>query len=79
MGCGGRYSSIDSTIIAVGPADYSKFPCGTRLTVTGPEGTITVTRQDSCPGCYNMVDLSERGHELVCGVGTCTVTLTKDE
>jgi len=73
LGCGGTYSSWDTSIVAVGPGDYARWPCGTVLEVVGPQGTIEVIRQDSCPGCYGMIDLSEAGHAAVCGIGTCTV------
>ena len=78
MGCGGVYSSNDVTIMAVSPARYREWPCGTRVQVCGPAGCIVVTRQDACPGCYaNLVDLSEAGNAAVCGSPphTCRVTL----
>ena len=78
MGCGGVYSSNDITIMAVSPARYREWPCGTRVQVCGPAGCIVVTRQDACPGCYaNLVDLSEAGNAAVCGSPphTCRVTL----
>jgi hypothetical protein len=78
MGCGGVYSSNDITILAVSPARYREWPCGTRVQVCGPAGCIVVTRQDACPGCYaNLVDLSEAGNAAVCGSPphTCRVTL----
>lgn len=75
MGCGGMYSSSDTSIVAVSPIRYSQWPCGTVLQVTGPAGSIQVVRQDSCPGCHaNMIDLSEAGIIAVCGsLGTCRV------
>jgi hypothetical protein len=80
MACGGTYSSWNTTIIAVGPADYSNYPCGTSLNVTGPQGSIEVTRQDSCPGCRQMVDLSEAGIIAVCGsLGSCVVSVNRNE
>ncbi len=78
MGCGGVYSSSDITIMAVSPARYREWPCGTQVQVCGPAGCIVVTRQDACPGCYaNLVDLSEAGNAAVCGSPphTCRVTL----
>lgn len=78
MGCGGRYSSDDVSIVAVGPSRYAAWPCGTQLVIDGPEGSIVVTRQDSCPGCApNMVDLSEAGSVAVCGAPahTCRVEI----
>lgn len=78
MGCGGVYSSNDVSIMAVSPARYREWPCGTRVQVCGPAGCIVVTRQDACPGCYaNLVDLSEAGNASVCGSPphTCRVTL----
>lgn len=80
MGCGGRYSTWDTSIIAVPPSRYAAWPCGTALVVTGPAGQIVGTRQDSCPGCDAagvIVDLSEEGHRRVCGVGTCWVTVAR--
>ena len=76
MGCGGTYDTADPTIVAVSPDRYESWPCGTRLRVTGPAGTQDVVRTDSCPGCTgNWLDLSEAGHERVCGVGTCEITI----
>ena len=78
MGCGGTYWSDDASIVAVGPGRYSAWPCGTVLLVRGPAGEILVRRQDSCPGCgHNVIDLSERGSELVCGAPahTCAVEI----
>ena len=79
MGCyGDRYDSYDPTIVAVSPARYAEWPCGSNLLVTGPEGSIMVTRQDACPGCSpNMIDLSEAGSIAVCGgrPHTCRVTI----
>ena len=84
MGCispnGSRqyYDSNNPTILAVGPTRYAEWPCGTQLLITGPAGTIQVTRTDSCPGCsHNVIDLSELGNELVCGSPphTCRVTI----
>ena len=79
LGCGtGYYDSNDMTIMAVGPARYREWPCGTNVQVCGPAGCIVATRQDACPGCYaNLVDLSEAGNAAVCGSPphTCRVTL----
>ena len=76
MGCGGTYDTADPTIVAVSPDRYESWPCGTRLRVTGPAGTVDVIRTDSCPGCSgNWLDLSEAGHARVCGLGTCDVTI----
>lgn len=82
MGCGGRYSSFDPSIVAVGPSRYREWPCGTELIVEGPAGSIVVTRQDSCPGCSpNMLDLSEAGNATVCGAPahTCPVTIRESK
>ena len=82
MGCApyNAYSSYDTTIAAIGTQHYAQWPCGTTLEVSGPNGTIYAIRQDSCPGCDlrypNMIDLSEAGHAIVCGVGTCRVQVT---
>lgn len=84
LGCGsgayGFYRSDDPTIAAVSPSSYRVWPCGTRLRVTGPAGSIGVIRKDACPGCDKhgwpeMIDLSEAGHAAVCGIGTCVVTV----
>jgi hypothetical protein len=77
LGCGGVYSSADTTIMAVSPARYAEWPCGTQIQICGSAGCIIATRRDACPGCYaNLVDLSEKGNALVCGVpSTCRVTL----
>lgn len=81
MFCFGRYSSYDETILAVGYDRDALYPCGTELIITGPAGSISVVRSDTCGGChqYNMVDLSEAGHAKVCGIGTCTVTITRPD
>lgn len=77
MGCGGTYWSSDPYIVAVSPARYSEWPCGTILRITGAAGQLDIPRTDSCPGCGpNLLDLSEAGSEVVCGfVGNCPVTI----
>ena len=77
-GCGTVYHDDDPSIIAVGPAFYARWPCGTRLRVCGPVGCLTGTRVDSCPGCLGRgawVDLSAAGLSAVCGPGSCAVTV----
>lgn len=81
MGCGGRYNTTDTTILAVPPSLYN-IPCGTQFQITGPAGTIIVQRTDSCPGCDRssprMIDLSEAGIIQVCGsLGSCIVTMER--
>jgi hypothetical protein len=74
LGCGGVYSSDDPTIIAIGPAHYAEWPCGTAIVVCGPNGCLVGVRQDSCPGCTaGVLDLSEAGIAIVCGpyAGRC--------
>lgn len=77
MGCpgSGRYDTNDTTIVAVGPSQYWQWPCGTGFYISGPNGSIWATRQDSCPGCgTNHLDLSEAGMLTVCGyLGRCSV------
>lgn len=78
MGCGGVYSSSDATIIAVSPARYAEWPCGTSLQVCGAAGCIVGLRKDACPGCGpNQIDLSEAGLAQVCGpaASSCSVTI----
>lgn len=79
LGCGsGYYDTANADIIAVGPARYGEWPCGTKLRVCGPAGCLTATRHDACPGCTaNVVDLSEAGSRLVCGdpPHTCRATI----
>lgn len=79
LGCGtGTYDSGDPSIIAVGPAQYRDWPCGTVLVLRGPAGELRGVRQDACPGCgVNHLDLSEAGIAQVCGkgAGTCAVTI----
>ncbi len=79
MGCAPRqaYRSSDMSIVAVGPMHYREWPCGTRMRVSGPSGSIVVTRTDACPGCgrYHL-DLSEAGIMATCGqLGRCPVTI----
>lgn len=79
LGCGtGYYKTDNPDIIAVGPSRYEEWPCGTKLRVCGPTGCLTATRHDACPGCSaKVLDLSEGGNELVCGLPphTCRVTI----
>lgn len=79
LACGsGTYDPADVSILAVGPSRDEDWPCGVLLRVCGPAGCATVTRQDACPGCgAYLLDLSEAGNELVCGVPphTCRVTI----
>lgn len=77
MGCGGVYRGADASIVAVGPSRYVEWPCGALLRVSGPAGSITVQRQDACPGCSaNVIDLSEAANEAVCGQpSTCRVEI----
>lgn len=80
MGCNGAgpFSPADTSVIAVSPAQYAQFPCGTVLEVCGAAGCITGTRQDSCPGCgpYHL-DLSRAGFNQVCGVtsSSCSIRI----
>lgn len=79
MGCPPHapYRSADPTIVAVSPARYAAWPCGTRFRVTGGAGAIVAVRTDACPGCTaNWLDLSEAGALTVCGhYGMCKVTI----
>ena len=78
LGCGyGPYWPSDPTVVAVSPARYREWPCGTEFQISGPAGTIRATRKDACPGCgANHVDLSSAGSTAVCGRPvTCTVEL----
>jgi hypothetical protein len=69
LGCGaGVYTSDNPLIVAVGPARYREWPCGTTLQVCGSAGCIQGTRVDGCPGCSAyLLDLSEAGIALTCG------------
>ena len=79
LACGtGYYHPSNETILAVGPTRDREWPCGTLLRVCGPAGCAVVVRKDSCPGCGpGVLDLSEAGNELVCGVPphTCRVSM----
>ena len=83
LGCGtGYYDTDNPDIIAVGPSRYADWPCGTPLRVCGPASCIVATRHDACPGCAaTVLDLSEKGSELVCGnrPQTCRVTIQELE
>lgn len=73
----GTYNTNDVTIIAVGPAYYAQYPCGTPLLIEGQAGSIIGVRKDSCPDCTYQIDLSEAGIRQVCGsLGSCQVTVT---
>jgi len=69
LGCGGYYEASNPTILAVGPSHYEDIPCGATVTLRGPtNNTLTVVRQDSCPGCTSLTfDLSEAANEILCG------------
>ncbi len=78
LGCGGVYSSGDSSILAVGPANSGRWPCGAHVTVCGPTGAcLDMVRVDSCPGCgATGLDTSESGYAALCGneaSGPCAV------
>jgi len=75
LGCGGVYDPDNPDIVAVGPARYDAWPCGTSLRICGPAGCITATRRDSCPGCgANVIDLSRAAFLRVCGwAASCSV------
>ena len=80
MGCtgAGPYKATDLTIVAVGPAMYNQFPCGTSIEVCGPKGCLTGVRKDACPGCQSYhVDLSRAGLTAVCGTNACEVRLRR--
>jgi LysM repeat protein len=80
MGCtgAGPYKPTDTTIVAVGPAMYDQFPCGTSIEVCGPKGCLTGVRKDACPGCQSYhVDLSRAGLTAVCGPNACEVRLRR--
>lgn len=69
MGCNGAgvYDSDDPTILAVSPARYSEWPCGTILRVCFQDRCQEVVRTDSCPGCGpNHLDMSESGLWYLC-------------
>jgi hypothetical protein len=79
MGCSGTgpFSPSDPTVVAVGPALYTRLPCGTRLSICGTAGCITATRKDACPGCAgNNLDVSRAAYKLLCGSAPydCPVT-----
>lgn len=80
MGCtgAGPYKPTDVTIVAVGPAMYDQFPCGTAIEVCGPKGCLSGVRKDACPGCQSYhVDLSRAGLTAVCGPNACDVRVRK--
>jgi len=80
MGCtgAGPYTPTDVTIVAVGPAMYDQFPCGTAIEVCGPKGCLSGVRKDACPGCQSYhVDLSKAGLTAVCGPNACDVRIRR--
>lgn len=84
LGCVGMgvYVGSDPTIAGVQYPEHDLlFPCGSQIEVSGPGGTIIVTRRDSCPGCRaqgKLIDLSEAGIAAVCypGASTCEVIVS---
>lgn len=74
--CGTVFSHSDPTVAATRTGGWA---CGTRLTLTGPAGTLTVTRLDGCGGCGPTdVDLSMAGFQRVCGalsIGRCSIRI----
>jgi LysM repeat protein len=79
LGCmgAGKYDPSDTSVVAVGPALYNQFPCGTRLEVCGPSACLNAVRKDYCPGCPgNDIDLSRAGFEMLCGaVNNCAIRI----
>lgn len=79
MGCGGTYNTNNTAILAVSPDRYADWPCGTKMKISGPAGSVFVERTDACPGCSgNQIDLSEAGFIAVCGslaAGACSVDI----
>ena len=79
MGCGGTYDTNNTAIVAISPDRYADWPCGTKMKISGPSGSVFVERTDACPGCSgNHIDLSEAGFIAVCGslaAGTCGVDI----
>lgn len=80
MGCAGAgvYDTNNPYILAVSYELAREMPCGTRLQINGPAGTLIAPRTDTCPGCHRtLLDLSEAGSTIVCGrPSTCQVTFT---
>ncbi len=84
LGCNGYgvYDPANQTVVAVGPALYDTFPCGTVLQICGPGGCIVAAREDSCPGCGGAdIDMSTAGVTAVCGDGVleCEVTISSPQ
>jgi len=82
QGCPGTpaYDTNNPYILAVGPAMYAEWPCGTVLRITGPAGSLDIARSDSCPGCSGAnIDLSEAGQAIICGAvgANCAVTIER--
>ena len=83
LGCpgAGLYDSNSPGILAVGPANYSRWPCGTRLRLCSRNGCVDVVRNDSCPGCpADWLDTSEITYGWLCWPqtsGPCEVTVSE--
>lgn len=84
MGCRPypAYHSTNPTILAVGYSRDAQIPCWTEVEITGPNGTITAVRQDTCHGCrHSTFDLSDAASLAVCGLNrsgqlyTCQATI----
>lgn len=69
LGACGKTNGDNDLIVAVSAGLYdSQKPCGRRMRVKGPKGSVDVTVVDRCGGCaYNDVDLSPAAFKKAVG------------
>jgi expansin (peptidoglycan-binding protein) len=71
----------DLMVAAMNGADYSHAAwCGACVSVTGPNGSVTVRVVDQCPGCRNGdLDLSQQAFEKIAPLSAGRVPITWQE
>ena len=68
----------DGFFVALSPSEYdSAAACGGYLTVTGPDGSVTVKVVDQCPDCASgHIDLSEPAFAKLAPLGAGLINVT---
>ncbi|KAI7902825.1 RlpA-like double-psi beta-barrel-protein domain-containing protein-containing protein [Cokeromyces recurvatus] len=77
--CGGKYNNND-LVVALShkrmPKGHGK-PCGKKIRVKGPKGSVRVKVVDTCAGCSkNHIDLSPKAFEKIAKKKTGRVDVT---